>query len=63
MKNYVLSLDARTTVENILILTKKEIRIAMAQQEFNQIFPKKGWVEHNPNEIWETQVNSVKKFE
>ena len=61
MKNYVLSLDAGTTSSRAILFDQKGNQIAMAQQEFNQIFPKKGWVEHNPNEIWETQVNSVKK--
>ena len=61
MKNYVLSLDAGTTSSRAILFDQKGNQIAMAQQEFNQIFPKKGWVEHNPNEIWETQVNAVKK--
>ena len=61
MKNYVLSLDAGTTSSRAILFDQKGNQIAMAQQEFTQIFPKKGWVEHNPNEIWETQVNSVKK--
>ena len=61
MKNYVLSLDAGTTSSRAILFDQKGNQIAMAQQEFKQIFPKKGWVEHNPNEIWETQVNSVKK--
>ena len=61
MKNYVLSLDAGTTSSRAILFNQKGNLIAMAQQEFTQIFPKKGWVEHNPNEIWETQVSSVKK--
>mgnify|MGYP001364598819 FL=1 len=61
MKNYVLSLDAGTTSSRAILFNQKGDLIAMAQQEFTQIFPKKGWVEHNPNEIWETQVSSVKK--
>ncbi|MEC8402333.1 MAG: glycerol kinase GlpK [Bacteroidota bacterium] len=61
MKNYVLSLDAGTTSSRAILFDQKGNLIAIAQQEFTQIFPKKGWVEHNPNEIWETQVSSVKK--
>ena len=61
MKNYILSLDAGTTSSRAILFDQKGNQIAMAQQEFTQIFPKKGWVEHNPNEIWETQVNAVKK--
>ena len=61
MKNYVLSLDAGTTSSRAILFDQRGNLIAIAQQEFTQIFPKKGWVEHNPNEIWETQVSSVKK--
>ena len=61
MKNYVLSLDAGTTSSRSILFDQRGNLIAMAQQEFTQIFPNKGWVEHNPNEIWETQVSSVKK--
>ena len=61
MKNYVLSLDAGTTSSRAILFDQKGNLITIAQQEFTQIFPKKGWVEHNPNEIWETQVSSVKK--
>ena len=61
MKNYVLSLDAGTTSSRAILFDQKGNLIAIAQQEFTQIFPKKGWVEHNPNEIWETKVSSVKK--
>ena len=61
MKNYVLSLDAGTTSSRAILFDQKGNLITIAQQEFTQIFPKKGWVEHNPSEIWETQVSSVKK--
>ena len=50
MKNYVLSLDAGTTSSRAILFDQKGNLIAIAQQEFTQIFPKKGWVEHNPNE-------------
>ncbi|MEK9517289.1 MAG: FGGY family carbohydrate kinase, partial [Flavobacteriaceae bacterium] len=48
MKNYVLSLDAGTTSSRAILFDKKGNQMAMAQQEFTQIFPEKGWVEHNP---------------
>ena len=60
MKNCVLSLDAGTTSSRAILFDKKGCQIAVAQQEFTQIFPEKGWVEHNPLEIWETQINAVK---
>jgi glycerol kinase len=60
MKNCVLSLDAGTTSSRAILFDQKGHQIAVAQQEFTQIFPKKGWVEHDAVEIWETQINSVK---
>ena len=60
MKKYILSLDAGTTSSRAILFNPKGSQIAIAQQEFIQIFPKKGWVEHNPKEIWETQINAVK---
>lgn len=60
MKSYVLSLDAGTTSSRAILFDQKGNQIAVAQQEFTQIFPQKGWVEHNPMEIWETQINAVK---
>ena len=60
MKNCVLSLDAGTTSSRAILFDKKGCQIAVAQQEFTQIFPEKGWVEHNPLEVWETQINAVK---
>ena len=60
MKNYLLSLDAGTTSSRAILFDQKGNQVAVAQQEFTQIFPEKGWVEHNPIEIWETQINAVK---
>jgi glycerol kinase len=60
MKNCVLSLDAGTTSSRAILFDQKGHQIAVAQQEFTQIFPKKGWVEHDAVEIWETQINAVK---
>jgi glycerol kinase len=60
MKNYVLSLDAGTTSSRAILFDKSGKQIGLAQQEFTQIFPEKGWVEHDPMEIWETQLRAVK---
>ena len=59
MKKYILSLDAGTTSSRAILFDRIGKQIAMAQQEFTQIFPKKGWVEHDPQEIWDTQRNAV----
>ncbi|WCK53529.1 glycerol kinase GlpK [Aneurinibacillus sp. Ricciae_BoGa-3] len=52
MENYILSLDQGTTSSRAIIFNKKGEIVHTAQQEFKQYFPKPGWVEHNPNEIW-----------
>tara|TARA_A200000159_G_scaffold149613_1_gene158265 strand:+ start:163 stop:1647 length:1485 start_codon:yes stop_codon:yes gene_type:complete len=59
MKKYILSLDAGTTSSRAILFDRKGKQIAMTQQEFTQIFPHKGWVEHDPQEIWDTQRNAV----
>jgi glycerol kinase len=60
MKNYVLSLDAGTTSSRAILFDKSGNQVAVAQEEFTQFFPKKGWVEHDPIEIWKTQLNAIK---
>lgn len=56
MAKYVMALDAGTT-SNRCILFDKEGRIcSMAQKEFTQYFPKPGWVEHDADEIWSSQL-------
>ena len=60
MKKYVLSLDAGTTSSRAILFDKSGKQIGLAQQEFTQIFPQKGWVEHDPIEIWETQLRAVR---
>ena len=53
---YILSLDQGTTSSRAIIFDKQGNIIAVAQKEFKQIFPQPGWVEHDPNEIWSTQI-------
>ena len=53
---YILALDQGTTSCRAILFDKKTNIIAVEQQEFTQIFPQPGWVEHNANEIWETQL-------
>lgn len=56
MPNYILSFDQGTTSSRAIIFDKKGSIIATAQKEFTQIFPQPGWVEHDANEIWSTQL-------
>ena len=53
---YILALDQGTTSCRAILFNKKGSIYAVEQQEFTQIFPKPGWVEHNALEIWQTQL-------
>ncbi|MGI6393177.1 MAG: glycerol kinase GlpK [bacterium] len=61
MKNYILSIDAGTTSSRAIIFDKSSKIVAMAQKEFAQIYPKPGWVEHDPVEIWNTQLAVIRQ--
>ncbi|MCB0709255.1 MAG: glycerol kinase GlpK [Chitinophagaceae bacterium] len=56
MEQYILALDQGTTSSRAIIFDKKGSIKAVAQKEFAQIFPQPGWVEHDANEIWSTQL-------
>ena len=56
MEQYILSLDQGTTSSRAIVFDKKGAIVSMAQQEFTQIFPQPGWVEHDPNEILSSQT-------
>ena len=56
MANYVMALDAGTTSSRCILFNKKGEMVSVAQKEFTQHFPKPGWVEHDANEIWSTQL-------
>jgi glycerol kinase len=56
MKKYIMALDQGTTSSRCIIYNKKGEVISQAQKEFGQIYPKAGWVEHDPMEIWSTQI-------
>jgi glycerol kinase len=56
MRNYILSLDQGTTSSRAIVFDKQGTIIAVAQKEFSQLFPQPGWVEHDANEIWSTQI-------
>lgn len=56
MQKYIMALDQGTTSSRCILFDKKGSICSMAQMEFTQIFPKPGWVEHDPMEIWSTQI-------
>jgi len=57
MNQYVLAFDQGTTSSRAIVFDKNGAVVAVAQKEFTQIYPQPGWVEHNPEEIWYTQVS------
>jgi glycerol kinase len=59
--NYILALDQGTTSSRSVLVNEQGEIIAMEQQEFTQVFPASSWVEHNPKEILESQLSTVKK--
>ena len=56
-KRYVLSLDQGTTSSRCILFDRQGTICSMAQKEFQQIYPKPGWVEHDPMEIWSSQMS------
>ena len=56
MGKYVMALDQGTTSSRCILFDKAGNILSMAQKEFEQIYPKTGWVEHNPMEIWSSQL-------
>ena len=59
MKKYILALDQGTTSSRTIVFDKKGRIVSKAQYEFEQIYPKTGWVEHNPYEILDSQLRSI----
>lgn len=56
-QNYIMALDQGTTSSRCILFDKKGNICSMAQKEFTQIYPTPGWVEHNPMEIWASQMS------
>lgn len=56
MADHVLALDQGTTSSRAIIFDRRGHIVSVAQQEFQQIYPKPGWVEHDPEEIWSSQL-------
>lgn len=59
--SYILALDQGTTSSRAIIFDNESRIISVGQKEYTQIFPRPGWVEHNPHEIWETQIETAIK--
>jgi len=57
--SYILALDQGTTSSRAILFDKKGRIVSIAQKEFEQIFPKPGWVEHDPAEIWSSQYSVI----
>ena len=57
METYMMALDQGTTSSRCILFNKAGEIISVAQQEFEQIYPQPGWVEHDPLEIWATQMS------
>lgn len=60
-KKYILALDQGTSSSRAILFDADTNIVAVAQKEFTQIFPQPGWVEHNPEEIWQTQLETAKE--
>ena len=56
MTHYILAIDQGTTSSRAILFDQKGARIGQSQQEFPQIFPNDGWVEHNPEDIWSSTI-------
>lgn len=56
MDQFILALDQGTTSSRAIVFDHSGLPVAAAQKEFTQIYPKPGWVEHDPEEIWSTQI-------
>ena len=60
-KDHLLALDQGTSSSRAIVFHRSGRIVAMAQREFTQIFPQPGWVEHDPNEIWQTQFEVAQR--
>ncbi|MFR5265511.1 glycerol kinase GlpK [Clostridium sp.] len=61
MEKYIVSLDQGTTSSRAIIFDKEQNILNVSQKEFTQIYPKEGWVEHDPMEIWATQYGVLQE--
>jgi len=61
MDDYILALDQGTTSSRAILFDRQAKVVAVAQQEFRQIYPQPGWVEHDPMEIWANQLDVARE--
>ena len=61
MKKFIVSIDQGTTSSRVVLFDTKGNIQFISQYEFKQYFPRNGWVEHNPNEIWLTTIKALKQ--
>ena len=61
MADFIISIDQGTTSSRAILFNLRGKPIYSSQKEFTQYFPKSGWVEHNPEEIWSTTKKTLKK--
>ena len=61
MKKFIISIDQGTTSSRVVLFDTKGNVNFISQYEFKQYFPKNGWVEHDPNEIWSTTLKALKE--
>ena len=61
MAKYVMALDAGTTSNRCILFNEKGEICSVAQKEFTQYYPQPGWVEHDANEIWQTQLSVARQ--
>ncbi|MEQ1740656.1 MAG: glycerol kinase, partial [Methyloglobulus sp.] len=58
---YILAIDQGTSSSRCILYNRDAQPVAIAQQEFRQIYPQPGWVEHDAEEIWQSQINVIKQ--
>ena len=61
MAKYIMALDAGTTSNRCILFNEQGEMCSVAQKEFTQYFPQPGWVEHDANEIWSTQIEVARR--
>ena len=60
MKKFIISIDAGTTSNRSILFDLNGRPVYSSQKEFTQYFPKNGWVEHDPEEIWKTTLKTLR---
>jgi glycerol kinase len=61
MASHILAIDQGTTSSRAIVFDKDMRTVSLGQKEFPQIFPKSGWVEHDPDDIWESVVETTRQ--